>query len=134
MSFVNVGKVRHNIKAAENETKRWMHQELYSPKPGVLEPFNGPERDLYHRLKKHGLKATKRGWPDFFVEKPDGSFFVVEVKPSKYAKLEWWQQRCLQALADAGIQTYRWSPDIGWRRIFPRGTTVSGDDVRRSPL
>ena len=60
-----------------------------------------------------GWEVTKRGWPDFFCVKPDGSVAVVEVKPP----LKWFGRRrggglskvqtiVLIALARHGIDCY----------------------------
>ena len=73
-------------------------------------------------LESHGLRFSKRGWPDFFVWHPDGGLAVVEVKKKGTHKLKKEQQHILEFLASCGIACYRWAPDHGFQRIYKSRT------------
>lgn len=81
--------------------------------------MNIPEGWLYDKARKNGYRAIKRGWPDFFCFKDDGTFFVVEVKPHRKNKLKFEQRLILEALASYGVPSFRWSPGSGFERVHP---------------
>jgi len=95
-------------------------------------PKNRPEAECWGIMESKGYRVTKRGWPDLFCMK-DGKMVAVEVKPAKYAHLKSSQVDVMSALASAGIECYKWSPDTGFSRIFPPGQTVHASDVRKPP-
>ena len=69
------------------------------------------------RLRRRGYEATKSGWPDFLVFRPDGSLVVVEVKRQATHRLKVTQARVFAVLLRAGIECYRFDPDAGFRRL-----------------
>lgn len=93
-------------------------------------PANTYEAEFFDQAAAKGWRLTKRGWPDFFLER-DGKIVCVEVKPSSSRELKGDQRRVCQALATAGIPIFVWSPDGGLQRVAVgvRGLEVE-DDVR----
>jgi hypothetical protein len=71
---------------------------------------NEPERNFEALAERESWIVSKRGWPDFFCERPDGSVFVVEVKPrgpsGRMKHLKVAQIRVLNALQDAEIDCF----------------------------
>lgn len=90
------------------------------PYQGDWWPSNTNEGVLFRRLKGKGYRVHNKGWPDFLVERPDGSIICVEVKLDKDDHLRRRQMRVCEALARAGIPTYVWRPDTGFFRVTPR--------------
>ena len=64
-------------------------------------------RDLAARNCWHQMK---RGWPDFFCRRADGSFFVVEVKRRSHngrmIVLKREQETVMDSLSSVGIECY----------------------------
>jgi VRR-NUC domain len=67
--------------------------------------LNPTEARIADVLRTRGWKVTKRGWPDFFCQLPDGRFAAVEVKPLE-GHLTRPQLRCMRALTAAGIPCF----------------------------
>lgn len=79
-------------------------------------PQNLAEGAFFDAALAAGWEPTKRGWPDFFMEK-DGVIAAVEVKPSTRTPLKRSQRRVMEALAAHGVPCFRWTPDGGFDRI-----------------
>ena len=77
---------------------------------------NIAENQFARRLSKEGWTVTKRGWPDFFLER-DGEILLVEVKPDASLPLRDSQLHVLQALKRYGVPVMRWSPSTGFEEI-----------------
>ncbi len=77
-------------------------------------PKSNPERHCYDWLKTEGWSVTRRGWPDFIAVK-DGQVMFIEVKPHAVSKLKTSQIEIMEVLVKAGLECYRYSPDIGLR-------------------
>lgn len=97
---------------------------------------NGPERDFEERAWGAGRLVTKRGWPDFILQRGD-EVFMVEVKPRKmksYPKVAKKQQAVHDLLRSFGIRVLVWSLDIGfwdngghtiaWRRPLVKQSNI----------
>ena len=82
-------------------------------------PSSGP-RSSYRNAVEHrfaawalaqGWYVTKRGWPDFWCQRPDGSVVAVECKPrietnGRMKVLRRDQVRVLSWLAQHGVEVY----------------------------
>lgn len=82
----------------------------------VRVPYNRAEEECYIKMQDAGWTAIKTGWPDFFCFR-DGEICVVEVKPKKTHSLKRNQIAILKKLAEAGIRSYKWTPDGGFEKI-----------------
>lgn len=67
-----------------------------------------------------GWRVSKRGWPDFICQRPDGSFCAVEVKKQREIPLKHNQEIVLQLFASAGIDCFRYTPEEGLVPIPPK--------------
>ena len=85
--------------------------------PICKRPKNMAEAQFYDACLQHGISLERRGWPDYACVKPDGQFFVVEVKHKRSQRLKSRQMRLLRILAAYGINAYRWSPDGGFEPV-----------------
>lgn len=81
-------------------------------------PKNIPERHCYDWLTANGWKVTRRGWPDFIAVR-DGKVIFIEVKPYAVSPLKTSQIEIMSFLIKAGLDCYRYSPDIGLKPFDP---------------
>lgn len=79
-------------------------------------PVNEAEAQFYEAAKAAGWSPTKRGWPDFFMER-NGEVACVEVKSTQWRNLKPTQHRILRALTAYGVPCFKWTPDGGFVRI-----------------
>jgi hypothetical protein len=79
-------------------------------------PKNAAEGAFWDRATSEGWAVSRRGWPDFFLER-GGRIALVEVKPHRGRRLKTEQRRVLLALAAYGVPCYQWCPDGGFTRI-----------------
>ena len=80
-------------------------------------PRNVAERAAFDLLTDRGDVVSRRGWPDFLCERPDGSLYVVEVKPYPGSPLKHEQRVVLDWLTRHGVECYRYDPTSGLERI-----------------
>lgn len=99
-----------------------MQTESDEPRKRQRRGPNEAEAEFAAVAGENGWEVTKRGWPDFFCSR-GGKIMAVEVKPNEGRALRSSQQHVMEALAAAGIDCYRWSPDGGFVRIDPPGET-----------
>ena len=74
---------------------------------------NESEIAFFLTYKAKGYTIYKKGFPDFLVIDNKGRLIAVEVKPDKKQILKKSQVLVMKALKNAGIKTYRYSPDDG---------------------
>ena len=71
---------------------------------------NEPEEALRLLARRRGWEPYKRGWPDFFCQRGDGTWCVVEVKrrlPSgKLVMLKREQEMILTAMSSIGVECF----------------------------
>lgn len=71
---------------------------------------NKAELAFEARAESNGWFVTKRGWPDFICELPDGRVIVVEVKPTrrdgKPGSLKLSQCKVMEWLTENGIRCF----------------------------
>ena len=81
-------------------------------------PVNKAELEFFNKAKAKGWWLQKRGWPDFFCIKPDGTICLVEVKGKRGHQLKSSQRLTMERLSEFGVPCFRWSPDGGLEKIF----------------
>jgi len=82
--------------------------------------MNKEEGYLQAHLEEEGWTVLRRGWPDLFCarETENGrEVMLIEVKPYHGSRLKVEQRYLLLAMAEAGIPSYRWSPDLGLEQV-----------------
>lgn len=92
-------------------------------------PKDPDERKLFEALLKEGWHLSRRGWPDLFCWKDDGSVTLVKLKKHGSSTLRPSQQLILQKLANAGIPTFYWTRIHGLIRISPQVARGGGGSV-----
>lgn len=75
------------------------------------------ERDFRELAAAAGYTVSKRGWPDFILER-DGRIIFVEVKKNPRAGLKRDQARIAKILVAAGLEVYLWNPETGFQKIL----------------
>lgn len=127
--------------AHDSETRRYLAQEggwgdgtPWERK--TKEPLNPIEKWLWDTGKRKRMEPLRAGWPDLFFGRPDGSFFVVEAKPSRLHLLHSQQAIVLHSLANAGVEVYRYDGNAGFTWIPPvwLDPCASGSDIRHNPM
>lgn len=86
-------------------------------------PRNGAEGALYDILMKAGLSPSKRGWPDFFIQKSEG-IVVIEVKRNANHAIKHSQLTVMGSLACYGVPCFMWSPDGGFTKVLAGGKMI----------
>jgi len=86
-------------------------------------PRNEAELAFWNAAKAKGWRLQRRGWPDFFCRKPDGSICVVEVKQKRSDRLKSSQRLVMEELSTFGISCFRWSPE-GGLEIVSKGSPL----------
>lgn len=94
-------------------------------------PANVSEAAFFDLAAENGWMLTKRGWPDFFLER-NGSVICVEVKPPGNRNLRRDQARVQGFLAMLGVPCYVWSPHGGLEPVGGRGNVVESTDTARA--
>lgn len=90
-------------------------EEAVAPESGRgRRPKNLAEGAFWDLATERGWQITKRGWPDYFVQK-DGHIIAVEVMPSAGRAPRFDQRQVMAALEAAGIRCFIWSPEGGFR-------------------
>ena len=84
-------------------------------------PKNEAEGKFFDAAFAAGWRASKRGWPDFFLTRDDGSIACVEVKADARHPLKREQRQVMEALSSYGVPCFRWDPETGFQRIGPGG-------------
>lgn len=80
-------------------------------------PKNKNEALAYEELHSKGFSTvTKRGMPDFFAIRPDGSFCLCEVKQGGQ-RLSKPQFLLFKKLSSFGVPCYYYSSTLGLRRF-----------------
>lgn len=78
--------------------------------PKMKELSNRPENLFELKATNSDWRVTKKGWPDFFCLKPDGTPACVEVNPrtksGRTKKLKPEQVMVMKVLTAAGIECY----------------------------
>lgn len=82
-------------------------------------PGNKSEAAFFDFAESQDWVITKKGWPDFFCFKPDGSVLLVEIKGARSRHLKAWQWKVMEALSKAGIACYKWTLNEGFTRVIP---------------
>lgn len=71
---------------------------------------NKAEAAFESRARQNGWSVTKRGWPDFICELPDGKVIVVEVKPTgptgRPGRVKAIQAKVMEWLAEQGVRCF----------------------------
>jgi len=91
-------------------------------------PVNKNESMGYSALHKAGFAVvTKRGMPDFFALKPDGTFCLCEVKRNGQ-RMSRPQFLLFKKLSSYGVPCYYYSPKLGLKKFVD----FSGEKHERS--
>ena len=89
-------------------------------------PINRAENLLWRKLTDEGWKVLRRGWPDFFCYR-DNEVMLIEVKSEYSHRLKSEQLQILLKLAQKGIASYRWSPDLGLEEVTGKMADIESD-------
>jgi len=69
------------------------------------------EQQFIGKMVSEGWEVHQNGFPDFLCIK-DGEVIVVEVKSSRYQKLEEHQYEVIKLLCSRKVKGFAWSPDL----------------------
>lgn len=75
------------------------------------------ERKFRELAAAAGYSVTKRGWPDFILEK-EGRIIFVEVKKNPRTGLKRDQARIAKILVAAGLEVFLWNPETGFQKVL----------------